>query len=120
MKPLFIIRCVKSNIVGTPSNIFVTVLCRGYLPQEFAAAIGRRNLSKLFVAGICRSYLQWVYFVYVSKPFFCVSKSFFFVRKSFLIEGKPFLYVSKIFFIYENVFIKSVSFCYCRGSYGPP
>ena len=106
MKLLFNIRCVKSNIAGTPMHIFVTVICYGYLLQELAA-------------DTCCSYLPWVCFVYISKPFFCVGKSFFFVSKCFLFETKPFLYVSKTFFIYENVFINSVSFCYCRGSYGP-
>ena len=55
MKLLFIKRCVKSNIVGTPSHIFVTVICCGYLPQEFAAAICRG----VFAVRICRSYLPW-------------------------------------------------------------
>ena len=27
---------------------------------------------------------------------------------------------AKLFFIYENFIFNSVSFCYCRGSYGPP
>ena len=26
---------------------------------------------------------------------------------------------AKLFFIYENFFINHISFCYCRGSYGP-
>ena len=43
MELLFIIRCVKNNIVGTPSHVFVIVICRGYLPQEFGADICGRN-----------------------------------------------------------------------------
>ena len=91
MKLLFITRCVKSNIAGTPLHIFVTVIYYGYLPQELAAAI-------------CRSYLPWVCFVYVSKPFFCASKFFFFVSKSFLFESKPFLYMSKTFYLKEFLY----------------
>ena len=120
MKLLFIIRCVKSNIVGPPSHIFVMAFCRSYLPWKCAVAICRGNLPQRLAVGICCSYLPWVCFVYVNKPFFCVSKSFFFVSKPFLIESKPSLYVSKTFFTYENLFINSVSFCYCRGSYGSP
>ena len=82
-------------------------ICNGYLPCLFAAAICRGNLPWLFAVGLF-------------KPFFCVNKLFFFANESFLIEIKPFLYVSKSFFIYENFPINSVSYCYCRGSYGPP
>ena len=93
MKLLFIIRYVKSNIVSTPSHIFVMVICLGYLPQLFAVGICRSYLPWLFAVRICRDYLPWVCFVYVSKPFFCVSKCFFFLSKSFLIESKRFFYV---------------------------
>ena len=54
MKLLFIIGCVKSNIVDTPSHM---VIGRGYLPQEFAAAICRGFLPWEFVAAICRGVL---------------------------------------------------------------
>ena len=110
MKLLSII-CVKNNIVSTPSEF----ICRGNMPWEFAACFCRRNLPQLF----CCRHFPWACFVYVRKPLFCVSKSFFFANKPFLIEREPFLYVSKTFFIYEDCFINSVSFCYCRGSYGP-
>ena len=75
-------------------------ICRGFLPWELSVAI-------------CHENLPWVCFVYASKPFFCVGISF-------LFESKPFLYVNKIFFIYKNFFFNSVSFCFCRDSYGPP
>ena len=109
MELLSILRCVKSNTVGTSSHIFVIVICLG---------ICRNYLRcELFAVRMCRAYLPWVCFVYVCKQtFFCVRKSFFFVNKSFLIESKPFLYMSKTFFIYENSF-NSVSFCYYLGSY---
>ena len=80
MKLLFITKWVKSWHCWHSFSY----ICNGYLPW-------------LFAAGICRSYLPRVCFVYVSKPFFCVSKSFFFVSKSFWIESKPFLYVGKTF-----------------------
>ena len=88
-------------------QLFAMGICRSYLPWEFAAAI-------------CCDFFLWVCFVYVSKLFFCVIKFFFFENSSYLIKSKPFWYVSKTFFIYENFFINSNSFCYCRGSYGPP
>ena len=71
MKLLFIIRCVKGNTVGTPSHIFVMVICRDYLPQDFTAAICRGflqwefaavfcrgNVPQLFAVAICRGYLR--------------------------------------------------------------
>ena len=85
---------------------FVAATCRGFLWQEFAATI-------------CSSYLPWICFEYLSKPFFYVSKSFFFVNKSFLNEYKPYLYESESFTIYENFFFNIVSFYYCCGSYWP-
>ena len=65
-------------------------ICCGVLPWEYAVAIFCEIFLQLFAGRICRSYLLWVCFVYVSKPFF-------FVTKFFLIESKSFLYVSKIF-----------------------
>ena len=133
--------------------LFAAGICSSYLRRLFAVGICRGCLLREFAAAISRSYLPWVCFVYVTKPFSYVSKSFFFVSKSFLIESKPSLYVSKTFIIspviwqkgesvlrsdlrfylrfeirpfailltiYENLFFNSVSFCYCRGSYGPP
>ena len=116
MKLLFII-CVKNNIVRTPSQMFALLICCGNMPWEFAASICRGNFLQLFAVAICGENLPWVCLVYVSKLFFYVSKSFFFVNKPFSIERKPFLYGSKTFFIYEDFFVNSVSFCYCRGSY---
>ena len=103
MKPLCIIIRVKSNIVGTPSQIFALGICRSYLSWEFAAAVCWENLPWLFAMG-------WL--CICEQNFFCESKSFFIVNK-------PFLYDSKTFFVYGNFFINSVSFCYCRGSNGP-
>ena len=118
MKLLLDITCVRSNNVGTPSQIFAMVICRANMPWLFAVRIRRSYLPWLFIVGVCRSYLPWVHFAYVSKPFLYMSKSFFFVNKPFLNGSKHFLYVSKTFFIYENFSIISVSFCYCCGSYG--
>ena len=103
-------------------------ICRENLPQLFAvalpwgftAAVCCGNLPQLFAVSICGGYLPWVSFVYVNEPYFYVSEFFFFVSKLFLIESKPSLYESKTFFIYENFIFNSVSFCYCRGVYGPP
>ena len=82
-------------------------ICRGNLPREFAVAICRENLLWEFAAGICR-----VFFVYVSKYFFCVCEQILFIwKQTFFIWEQNFL-------ICEIFFIKSVSFCYCHGSYG--
>ena len=79
--------------------------CRGYLPQEFSVEISPNNFPWLFVVG---------FFVFVSKSFFV------YVRKSCLYESKTFFICEQNVFICEIFFINSVSFCYCRGSYGPP
>ena len=60
MKLLFIIGCVKSDIADTPSHM---VIGRGYLPQEFAAAICRRNLPQLFAVAFCRENLPQLFAV---------------------------------------------------------
>ena len=122
IKLLFIIRCVKSNIIGTPSHIFVMVICCGYLPLEFAGAICCRNLPQLFAVAFCRenlsqlfavAFLPWEFAaaIYLRRwpqlfAFaFCRGNlpqlycSFFFESKSFMIEKKPFLYVSKTFYL---------------------
>ena len=69
MKFLFIIRCVKSNIVGTPSHIFVKVMCRNYLPWEFAAAIFCGFLPREFAAAICRGFLPWLFAVGIGRSY---------------------------------------------------
>ena len=123
------LKCVKSNIVGTRSHIFVMLICRGF----FAVVIWRSCLPWRFAVWICRSYLPWELTVAIYRNYFpwefaeticrslfvCESKPFFCVRKSFLIKSKQFLYGNKTWFIYDNFFINSGSFCYCRGSYEP-
>ena len=63
MKLLFTTTCVKSNIVGTPSHIFVMIICRSYLRLEFARAICRGflpwNLPQLFAMVIFCGSLPW-------------------------------------------------------------
>ena len=93
MKLLFIIRCVKSNIAGTPSHIFVMTVCRDSLPQ-------------LFVVGICRSYLSWEFTVDICRGnvlqlfavgLFCVCKQTFFLFEQIL-------FLLNLFYLKENVF----------------
>ena len=67
--PHHLLYCIFENLPW----LFVSRICRGNLPQEFAVAI-------------CRGF-----FVYVSESFFVN------VSKSCLYGSKPFLYVSKIF-----------------------
>ena len=60
MKLLFT-RYLKTNVFGTPSHIFVMVICRGYLPQEFVVefttAICRAFLPLELVVAICREFV---------------------------------------------------------------
>ena len=81
--------------------------------------ICRRNLLWLFAARICCRNLPWKFISAICHGFFvCSSKSFLAcVSKSCLYGSKRFLHVSKIC---EIFFMNSVSFCYCRGSHGPP
>ena len=75
-------------------------ICRGYLPQEIAL-------------GICRGYMSLV---------FCIRKQIFFYicEQILFIWKQTFFICEQNFLICEIFFINSVSFCYCRGSYGPP
>ena len=76
MKLLFVIRCVKSNIAGTPSHIFVMAICRGVLPGEFAVAICRGNSPQLFAVGL-----------------FCVCKQTFFLFEQILFLCKQIFFI---------------------------
>ena len=69
MKLPFIIRCFECNILGTPSHIFVKVICHCYLSWVFAAAICRGNLPWLFAVGICCSYLPWLFPVRIYRSY---------------------------------------------------
>ena len=79
------------------------------LPQEFVVGICCGNLPQKFAVAICRGF-----FVFVSESFFVN------VSKSCLYGSKPFFICEQIFSICEISFFDSVSFCYCRGNYGPP
>ena len=81
---------------------FAARICRGYLPREFAAAICRGNLPWVFAICICKKILLFI----CEQTLFIWEQSFFIYEQNF--------------FICEIFFINSVSFCYCRGSYGPP
>ena len=101
-------------------------ICRGYLPQEFAAGICRGDLPQVFAVaiccqnlpwesavGVCRGYFPWVFCIYKSI-LFCICEQILFIwRQTFLLCVQNFL-ICQIFFI------NSFSSCYCRGSYGPP
>ena len=93
--------------------LFAAGICRGYLPREFAAGICRGNLPWLFAARICRRNLPWVFCIR-KRILFCICEQILFIWKQTV-----FIYEQN-FLICEIFFINSVSFCYCRGSYGPP
>ena len=94
----------------TYSRIF-----RGNLPRELAVAICRENLPQEFAVAICRGYLPWLFAVCIcNQILFCICEQILFIWT------QTFFICKQIFFICEIFFINNVSFCYCRGSYGPP
>ena len=99
-KLLFIIRCVKSNIAGTPSHIFVMVICRGYLPQEFAAAICRRNLPQLFAVAFCRGNLPQLFAVAICRE----NLPWLFAVGLFCVCKQTFFLCEQILFLYKQIF----------------
>ena len=97
----FAVRIFRKNLPW----LFEAGTCHGNLSQEFAVVICHENLPQDFAVAIfC-----------VDLPFAFVSESsFLYVNKSCYMKGNLFCMWAKLFFI------NSVSFCYCRGSYGPP
>ena len=102
MKLLFIIRCVKNNIFGTPSHIFVMVICHGYLPQLFAFAFFRGNLSYLSYVGFYCGNLPQLFAV----GLICVCKQIFFLCEQILFLCK------KIFFKWKQTFFYTWGKCF--------
>ena len=89
--------------------------CSALHIREFAVGICRENLPWLFAVGICHGYLPWVFAVCICKQIvFCICGQILFIWK------QTFLICEQYFFVCDIFFINSVSFCYCRGSYGPP
>ena len=83
--------------------------------QEFSVEICRENLPWLFAAIICRRSLPWLFAVCIcNQILFCICEQILFIWT------QTFFICKQIFFICEIFFINNVSFCYCRGSYGPP
>ena len=101
------------NCRGNLLQELAVAICRGYLPREFTVGICRRNLRWLFAVRICRGYLPWVYRI-GKRILFCICEEILFIWK------QTFFICEQNFLIYEIFFINSVSFRYCRGSYGPP
>ena len=93
--------CVKS--ISTLSHIFAMVICLGNMTWLFAVEICRSYLPWFFGVGICYlsweftattccSYLWWVCFVCVSKPFFLCKQTFFQWKQTcFYMRAKLFL-----------------------------
>ena len=107
--PHHLLYCIFGNLLRE----FAARICRGYLPWEFAVGICRRNLPWLFAVRICCDYLPWVFCI--RKPIlFCIREQILFIWK------QTFFTCEQNFLICEIFFIDSVSFCYCRGSYGSP
>ena len=121
MQWLFTIGICRSYFRGFLPWKFAAAICHGNLPQLFAVAICCGNLLQLFAVAICRGYLPWVCFLYVNKPFFLCASIFFLCKRTFFkLKANLFNMRAKLFYVYENFFFNSVSFCFCRGSYGPP
>ena len=89
-----------------------TRICLGYLPQKFAVGICRRNLPWLFSAKICLGCLPWVFCI-LKRISFCMCEQILFKWKQI------FLICEQNCLICEIFFINSISFYFCRGSYGP-
>ena len=66
-----------------------------------------------FAARICRGCLPWVFYIR-KRITFCICEQILFIWK------QTFFICEQNFLICEVFFINSVSFCYFRGSYGPP
>ena len=84
-------------------------ICLGNLLEEFGSRICRRN----FVVRNCRGFLPWV-FCMCWGILFCICEQILFIWK------QTFFICEQNFLICEIFFINSFSFCYFRGSYGPP
>ena len=120
----FLLKWVKNICRRNLSQLFAVGICHSYLPWEFAAAIYRGFLPWKFAVAICLENLLWLcavglFCVYRQTSFLCEQIPFF-CKQSFFNCKQTFFICEQNLFIYENFFINSVSFCYCRGSYGPP
>ena len=76
--------------------------------REFEARIWRENLPQEFAVKTCHGYMPCVFCI-CEQILFCICGKIFFIWNQ-----------TFFFFICEILFVKSVSFCYCRGSYEPP
>ena len=105
---------------------FAVRICRRNFPWLFSARIWRRNLPWEFDAEICHDYLPWEFAAGNCRGylpwFFCICKQILFcVCKQILFIWKQnFFICEQSVFICEIFIISSVSFCFYRGSYGPP
>ena len=62
--------------------------------------------------AVYRGYLLWVFCI-CKQILFCICEQIMFIWK------QTFFICEQNFFICEIFLIKSVPFCYCRGSHGP-
>ena len=127
---LFTIKCealLTEELLSIFENYILHILtysriCRGNLPREFAAGICRGYLPWEFVVGICRKNLPREFAAGVCRICICICKQILFcICEQMLFRWKQTFFICKQnFFICEIFFINNVSFCYCRGCYGPP
>ena len=88
------------------------------LPRKFAVAVCREILAWLYPARIGRKNLPWEFALAVCGGCFVnVSKSFLYAKNLFLWKQIYFCMRAKLFYL--RFFVNGVSFCCCRGSYGP-
>ena len=114
--PSFVLHISESAMGVCCENLlwqFAVGICRMNLLWLFAMRICQRNLPWLVVVIICRGYLPWV---------FCIRKRilFWICDQILLIWKQAFFICEQKVLTCEIFFINSVSFCYCRGSYGLP
>ena len=67
MTLLFIIMCAKTNIIGTPLQIFAMAIfrriCHGYLSREFL----QLNVAAFFAEVIFHGFLLWEFAAAICK-----------------------------------------------------
>ena len=95
------VKVFRTEDCSTPSSVLHI--------WEFAVAICRRNLPWEFSARICRGF-----FCIYKRILFCICEQILFIWK------QTFFICEQNVLICEIFSINSVSFCHCRGSYGPP
>ena len=116
---LLLVFFLSSRVKFCCTEDFSTIFCIAYLrisrgnaPGEFTLDIYPRNLPWLFSAKICLGCLPWVFCI-LKRISFCMCEQILFKWKQIFFICEQNCLICEIFFI------NSISFYFCRGSYGP-